>query len=157
MESLAIGLALVCAATGRAAAQASVSPPDPCAALATLELPGYALSEVKAQHVPAGPCAGGAGRTLRQDAARHTAVSTGLSMSRAAVDSKPYGIGFAVALPVELEWAIPVSGWRRAQRQRGCAARRTGTRVRRSALARGFAVASTDSGHQGRGVRRQLS
>ena len=73
MKSLAMALALVCAASGRVTAQASV-PPDPCAALATLELPGYALSEVKAQHVPAGPSPTGPGAPSARTLPAHCRV-----------------------------------------------------------------------------------
>ena len=140
-------LALVCAVTGRVAAQASTSPPHPCAALATLELPGYALSEVKAQHVPAGPSPSGPGAPSAGTLPAHCRVDAVIDR-RAGVDGKPYGIGFAVALPDDWNGRLLMQGGGglngRVSPPIGATAAGD-----RPALARGFAVVTTDTGHSG--------
>src|SRR5215212_7401650 len=109
MKSLAMALVLASTATGRVGAQPSASPPDPCAALARLELPGYALSEVKAQHVPAGPSPAGPGAPSTGTLPAHCRVDAVIDR-RTGVDGKPYGIGFAVALPDDWNGRLLMQG-----------------------------------------------
>jgi hypothetical protein len=150
MRSLAIALALVCAGAGRGEAQTTsppVSPAAPCAALATLELPGYALSEVKAQRVPAGPAPAGPGAPSAGTLPAHCRLDAVIDR-RTGLDGKPYGIGFAVALPDDWNGRLLMQGGgglngRVSPPIGGTAAGDT------PALARGFAVVTTDTGHSG--------
>jgi feruloyl esterase len=74
----------------------------------------------------------------------------GVIDERTGRDGKPYGIGFAVALPAN--WNGRFLFQVAADSTAACS-RRSGAAYagERSALARGFAVASTDSGHQSTG------
>jgi feruloyl esterase len=72
----------------------------------------------------------------------------GVIDARTGRDGKPYGIGFAVALPAQWNgsFLFQGGGGLNGSVQPPLGAQYAGDR---SALARGFAVASTDSGHQG--------
>src|SRR3954466_13402842 len=97
-RALAIACVLLCAGATRAAAQAPPSA-EACAALSSLQLPGLALTEVKSQHVAAGPApAPGPGAPAGGPLPAHCRVD-GVIDRRTGVDGKRYGIGFAVALP----------------------------------------------------------
>lgn len=153
MRSLAIALVLVCAGAGRAAAQTTTLPPvapaDPCVALATLELPGYPLSEVKAQRVPAGPAPVGPGAPPGGTLPAHCRLDAVIDR-RTGVDGKPYGIGFAVALPDEWNGRLLMQG---GGGLNGRVSPPVGATAAGDtpALARGFAVVTTDTGHSGAG------
>ena len=79
----------------------------------------------------------------------------GVIDERTGRDGKPYAIGFAVALPANWNGRFLFQG---GGGLNGSVQPPNGGQYagEQSALARGFAVASTDSGHQGDGVRRQL-
>jgi len=148
MRTLAIAGLLVCTAAGRGSAQA---PPaaDPCAALATLELPGYTLSDVKAQHVPPGPAPGAPGAPPGAMLPAHCRVDAVIDR-RTGLDGKPYGIGFAVALPDDWNGRLLMQG---GGGLNGRVAPPIGATAAGDtpALARGFAVVTTDTGHSGAG------
>jgi len=73
----------------------------------------------------------------------------GVLERRKGVGGVEYGIRFALAFARQLDWTVPVSGWRRTKRHRQFAARCRGSRQHAGTRARGFAVVSTDTGHQG--------
>src|SRR5688572_4675098 len=131
-----LAIAILCAVPAANAAET-------CAALAQFALPEHRMIVRQAQEIPAS--APGAVPAMPA----HCRVD-GVIDERTGRDGKPYGIGFAVALPVTwngrflfqggggLNGSVqpPVGG---------------GYAGEHAALARGFAVASTDSGHQGAG------
>ena len=106
---------------------------QPCAALGKFSLPEHRVVIRQAQEVttPAAHC--------RVD---------GVIDERTGRDGKPYGIGFAVALPANWNgrFLFQGGGGLNGSVQPPVGAQYAGAQ---SALARGFAVASTDTGHQG--------
>jgi hypothetical protein len=136
-------LAMACAAVP-AAAQPTARGPEDCAALRNLALPGIPISEVAAEWIAAGPAplVGVPTVTLPP----YCRVQATLNRRKGA-DGEQYGIGFALALP---------STWSgRFLFQGGGGFNGTlfpplgvGAAGGMPALARGFAVASTDAGHR---------
>jgi pimeloyl-ACP methyl ester carboxylesterase len=122
-QSLACVAFAVCAASVASAAQ-------PCAALSKFSMPEHRVVIRQAQEV-SGHC--------RVD---------GMIDERTGRDGKPYGIGFAVALPANWNgrFLFQGGGGLNGSVQPPLGGAYAGERP---ALARGFAVASTDSGHQG--------
>jgi feruloyl esterase len=105
---------------------------QPCAALMKFSLPDHRVIIKKAQ-----------------EEATHCRVD-GVIDERTGRDGKPYGIGFAVALPANWNgrFLFQGGGGLNGSVQPPVGAGYAG---KQSALARGFAVASTDSGHQATG------
>ena len=105
---------------------------QPCADLQKFSIPGHRVVIHKAQELAA-----------------HCRVD-GVIDERTGRDGKPYGIGFAVALPANwngrflFQGGGGLNGSVQPPQGRAYAGDR-------SALSRGFAVASTDSGHRGEG------
>ena len=116
---------------------------QPCAALAKFTMPEHRLVVKKAQEIPA------SGTGVAPAVPAHCRVD-GVIDERTGRDGKPYGIGFAVALPSNWNgrFLFQGGGGLNGSVQPPLGAGYAGER---SALARGFAVASTDSGHQGAG------
>jgi hypothetical protein len=114
-----------------------------CADLTRFTLPGQQLQIRQAREVPA--TAPGVSPALPA----HCRVD-GVLDERVGRDGKPYAIGFAVALPANWNgsFLFQGGGGLNGSVQPPVGGSYTGER---SALARGFAVASTDSGHQGSG------
>jgi len=145
---LAIACALLCVGATRAAAQARPPSAEACAALSSLQLPGVTLSAVKGQRVAAGPApAPFPGAPAEGTLPAHCRFDAVIDR-RTGVDGKSYGIGFAVALPDDWNGRLLMQGGgglngRVAPPVGGVAAGDT------PALARGFAVVTTDSGHEG--------
>jgi feruloyl esterase len=120
-----------------------------CSALAKLQMPGIALSEVKTQWFTAGspppteppylpPLAAKLPAYCRFDATLDR---------RTGGDGKPYGIGFAVALPADWNGRFLFQG---GGGLNGSVLPPLGrTAQDDTALAHGFAVVSTDTGHTG--------
>src|SRR4029453_19179140 len=106
MRRIAIACVLVCSWAGSAAAQPAG---DTCAALSSLDLPGYALSEVKAQRVPAGPAPAGPGGQAAGALPAYCRLVAVID-SGTGLDGKPYGIGFAVALPDDWNGRLLMQG-----------------------------------------------
>src|SRR5690349_6161331 len=108
---------------------------DACAKLARFTYPGHRVEIRQAQDVAAGSLPA------------HCRVD-GVIDARTGRDGKPYGIGFAIALPAQWNgrFLFQGGGGLNGSVQPPLGAAYAGDR---SALARGFAVASTDSGHQG--------
>jgi hypothetical protein len=142
-------LLLYCAALP-AAAQSTARGPQQCAALRSLQLPGVALSEVSAEWVPAGP----APRAFAPPPATNVLPAycrlQGTLNRRQGADGQSYGIGFALALPATWNGRFLFQGgggFNGVLAPPYGAAAAGGT----PALARGFAVVSTDSGHSAPG------
>jgi feruloyl esterase len=132
-----LGLAIVvCLASAANAAQL-------CAALGTFTMPEHRLVIRQAQEVKASAAG------VSPPVPAHCRVD-GVIDARTGRDGKPYGIGFAVALPASWNGRFLFQGGGglngSVQPPLG-----GGYAGERSALARGFAVASTDSGHQSTG------
>jgi feruloyl esterase len=128
-----------------AAAQIPARGPQECAALRNLQLPGVALSEISAEWMPAGPPPNlPPGFKIVLPA--HCRMEGTLDR-RKGVDGQPYGIGFALALPGTWNGRFLFQG---GGGFNGVLAPPYGAGVAgdMSALARGFAVVSTDSGHR---------
>jgi hypothetical protein len=120
-----------------------------CADLAKLRIPGSQLEITRAEWIPSGPMSGRGGAPAVTLPA-HCRVE-GILDKRTGVGGKTYGIGFAIALPEN--WtgqflqmgggglngtvAAPVGGQNAGDKP---------------ALARGYAVVSTDTGHKGTGA-----
>jgi feruloyl esterase len=136
---------LGCCAAHEAAAQDTAA----CGRLESLTLPGTALEITKAEHVPAGPApASAAGRpTVPGTLPAHCRVD-GVLEKRTGVGGVEYGIRFALALPDEWTGQFLFQG---GGGLNGTVAPPLGGGVAgvRPALARGFAVVTTDTGHQG--------
>jgi feruloyl esterase len=122
---------------------AAVATPTPCAALTKFSMSEHRVVIRSAQEIAAS--APGASPAMPA----HCRVD-GVINERTGREGKPYGIGFAVALPAQwngrflFQGGGGLNGTVHAPVGGGYAGDR-------SALARGFAVASTDSGHQGQG------
>jgi pimeloyl-ACP methyl ester carboxylesterase len=114
-----------------------------CEALVKFTLPEHRVVIREAREIPAS--APGATPVVPA----HCRVD-GVIDERTGRDGKPYGIGFAVALPAEWNgrFLFQGGGGLNGSVQPPFGGGYAGGR---SALARGFAVASTDSGHQGAG------
>jgi len=141
--SLAIGLLSV-ATSGTLFAQSAAQ----CAALQGAQLPGFKLQVTAAQHhaarsLPAGP--GGPAANLPP----HCQVSGELDR-RTGADGKSYALRFAINLPDAWNgrFLFQGGGGLNGALREPIGAQAAGNE---SALSRGFAVVSTDSGHEGAG------
>jgi pimeloyl-ACP methyl ester carboxylesterase len=116
---------------------------QPCAALTKFALPEHGVVIRQAREVPASA----PGVTPAVPA--HCRVD-GVIDNRTGRDGKPYGIGFAVTLPVKWNgrFLFQGGGGLNGSVQPPLGGAYAGEQ---SALVRGFAVASTDSGHQSTG------
>jgi len=136
---------LLCAALP-AAAQSTAGPQE-CAALRNLQLPGIALSEISAEWVPSGPSPNPLFKIVLPAYCRLQAALD----RRKGVDGQLYGIGFSLALPGEWSgrFLFQGGGGFNGVLLRDPLGGPFGGSV--PALARGFAVISTDSGHRAPG------
>ncbi len=137
---------------GAAASLATAQGADACATLRSFEWQGTALEITSAQHVPAGPApqAGPPGRPgFGGNLPAHCRVD-GILERRTGVNGVEYGIRFALALPDVWTGRFLFQG---GGGLNGNVAPPLGGQVAGStpALARGFAVVSNDTGHQGAG------
>jgi pimeloyl-ACP methyl ester carboxylesterase len=125
--------------------------PPSCAALKNFQLVGFAIEITKAEDHKAGPApvAPGAQPAPQQALPAHCRVEGTLD-KRIGRNGKPYAIGFAVALPPNWNgrFLYQGGGGLNGSLNPPLGAQFAGEQ---SALARGFAVASTDSGHIGSG------
>lgn len=119
-----------------------------CAALARTEPPGFSLVITRAEDVGAGPAAQGCGRGAVNLPA-HCRVE-GMIDRRTGAEEKSYGIGFAVALPDSWNGRFLFQG---GGGLNGTVGLPLGAQAAGDvpALVRGFAVVSTDTGHQASG------
>jgi len=123
--------------------------PEACTALAALQVPGARLSDIDARWFPAGsppppeppwvsPLAVKLPAYCRLDATLDR---------RTGADGRPYGIGFAIALPAGWNGRLLFQGGGGLNGSVAPPLGRTGAGD--AALARGFAVVTTDTGHKG--------
>ena len=127
-----------------ATAQPTARGPEECAALRKLELPGVAISEVTAEWIAAGPAPlVGVPPVMLPAFCRVQATLN----RRQGADGQPYGIGFALALPSTWNGRFLFQG---GGGFNGILLPPLGVGAAGGtpALARGFVVASTDSGHR---------
>ena len=142
-------VALVASLSSRAAL-AQVAPGEPaCSALRQLQVPGAALSEVTAEWFAAGspsPQEPPWVPPLAVPLPAYCRLSATLDR-RTGADGKSYGIGFALALPAEWNGRFLFQGGGGLNGTVAPPLGRTGQGD--AALARGFAVVTTDTGHRG--------
>ena len=152
MRSSMLTLAVLLAAT-TAAAQTGAPSAQSCAAMTSLQLPGVNLTVTKAGWIPSGPLPAAG---PQQAASAPITVPAycrvdGMIDRRAGAGGVTYGIGFAIALPDAWNGRLLFQGGGglngTVQAPIGMAA--SGGNP---GLARGFAVVSTDTGHQGKGA-----
>src|SRR5687768_11186551 len=121
-----------------------------CASLTSLQMPGLPLSITKAEWIPAGSTSPGSQNPLAPPAVTLPAYCRldGVLDRRTGADGKSYGIGFALALPGDWNGRLLFQGGGGLNGSVGfpLGAAASGSAP---ALARGFAVVSTDTGHQG--------
>jgi hypothetical protein len=151
MLSLATGLVLAFATT--AAAQTPRTTSTACEALTKLQVAGVNLTVTMAQwFVARAPLPGGRGRggaAAPSDLPAYCRLD-GVIDRRIGASGVTYGIGFALALPETWNgrFLFQGGGGLNGSVQQPLGTSAAGTS---SGLARGFAVVSTDTGHQGRG------
>lgn len=122
---------------------------DKCGDLAKFQMPGSSIEIARAEMVAAGQAPGGRGAPAGPVLPARCRLD-GIIDRRIGPDGKTYGIRFAVALP---------ENWRGQYLQQGggglngTVVEPTGAQAAgdRPALARGFAVATSDTGHQSSG------
>jgi len=128
----------------------TAAPPEACAALTKLQVAGVALTVTKAEWIPAGStaAAGPAGPASSAKLPAYCRLD-GMIDRRTGTGGTGYGIGFAVALPEKWNGSFLMQGGGglNGSVQTPIGAPAAGSEP---GLARGFAVASTDTGHQGR-------
>jgi pimeloyl-ACP methyl ester carboxylesterase len=143
-----LSVVLLCAA---GMAQAATPNAASCAALKNFKMPGHALTITGTEWKvagPVGPPPGSQQPFPTFNAPAHCRVDGALD-NRIGVDGKPYAIKFAVALPANWNGRFLFQG---GGGLNGSVNPPLGMQSGGSpALARGFAVASTDSGHSGAG------
>ena len=130
-----------------------------CADMTKFKSPGVTLEITRAEAMPAGRAPGargGRGGPAGPELPAHCRID-GMMDQRTGTDGKTYGIRFAIALPDNWTGQYLQQG---GGGLNGTVGEPTGAQAAgdRPALVRGFAVATTDTGHQsaGGGVRWQL-
>ena len=144
-------VSIVIAATSAAFAQTPAAAPNPaCAALMKLTLPGVALTVTKTEWFPAGTAPAARGAEPAGPRLPAYCRIDGVIDRRTGAAGVSYGIGFALTLPDNWNgrFLFQGGGGLNGSVQLPIGAQAAGGNP---GLARGFAVASTDTGHQGRG------
>jgi len=146
MKTVGLLALLIAYAASPVTAQSTALGPADCAALQKLQLPGVALSEISAEWIPAGPAPDSFQRAPAIGLPAHCRLRGTLDR-RQGVDGQPYGIGFALALPAAWNGRFLFQG---GGGFNGVLADPIGYPAagETPALARGFAVATTDAGHR---------
>ena len=131
---------------------AAKTTPTACGALQQLQVAGVALSVTKAEWFAAGaPTPGGRGGAATPSNLPAYCRLDGVIDRRVGAAGVTYGIGFALALPENWNGRFLFQGGGGLNGSVG--APLGGTAAGNTpGLARGFAVVSTDTGHQGRGA-----
>jgi len=142
MKWIALAVLLSVNSTGRAATA------EQCLALTQLKIPGVALIIDNAEVVPAGKVPALPFKPAFDATVPEYCRLDGTIDRRVGRHSKPYAIGFSIALPVQWNGRFLFQG---GGGLNGSVSPPLGLDaiVGEPALARGFAVVSTDSGHQG--------
>jgi len=118
-----------------------------CEALKQLAIPGVKMEVSRAEILPAGT-APKEGPWSYQGPLPERCIVEGVLNKRVGVDSKPYGIRFAFALPSNWNSDFLMQGGGGANGTVGTPIGATAA-LDKPGLTRGFAVASNDTGHQG--------
>src|SRR5581483_277017 len=141
--------AILLALCGAASAQVT-DPAAACDALKQLQLPGVNLAVTKTEWIPAGSTPPGRGGPASSVKLPAYCRIDGMIDKRTGTAGATYGIGFAIALPENWNgrFLLQGGGGLNGSVQFPLGANAAGTEP---GLARGFAVASTDTGHEGRG------
>ena len=123
--------------------------PAKCTEMAKLKIPSVQLEIARADWVPAGPMPGGRGGASGVTLPAYCRVD-GTMDQRTGANGKAYGIGFAIALPENWTGQFLQQG---GGGLNGSVAAPVGGQAAgdKPALARGFAVVTTDTGHKGTG------
>jgi Tannase and feruloyl esterase len=133
-------------------ASAAIAPVQKCADLLSLKFPGSTMAITKAEEVPAAPPGTVRASVLSPDtipvAIPPYCRADGVIDPRTGVDGKPYAIGFEIALPDNWNGRFLFQG---GGGLNGAINPPLGAQAAADnpALARGFAVVSTDTGHKG--------
>jgi feruloyl esterase len=149
--TVALSLLILCAATASAQTAARTTPAA-CSALQQLQVSGVALSVTKAEWFAAGaPTPGGRGGAATPSNLPAYCRLDGVIDRRVGASGVNYGIGFALALPENWNGRFLMQGG--GGLNGSVAAPLGGTAAGTTpGLTRGFAVVTTDTGHQGRGA-----
>ena len=142
-------VAVLVSAFSRVASAQAVSGESACAALRQIQVPGVVLSDVEAQWLRAGsppPPEPPWVPPLTVSLPAYCRLSATID-PRTGADGKSYGIGFALALPAEWNGRFLFQGGGGLNGSVAPPLGRTGPGE--SALSRGFAVVTTDTGHRG--------
>ncbi|HXX46386.1 MAG TPA: DUF6351 family protein [Candidatus Acidoferrales bacterium] len=145
-------LALMLSSSSFAQSQKGIAPAGKCADLVNLQLPGSGMTITKAEEIPTTPAG-----TLRTMSIAGDLIpvpippycrADGAIDPRAGFDGKSYAIGFSIALPDHWNGRFLFQG---GGGLNGSVNPPIGTAAAGDApaLARGFAVVSTDTGHKG--------
>ena len=154
MRVTATMFGLLLAMATAAHAQTTGTTEAACAGLTTLQLQGVALTVSKAEWIPAGAPLGGRGGAPNAAPPPSNLPAycrlDGMIDRRTGTGGVSYGIGFALALPANWNGRFLMQG---GGGLNGSVGAPLGGQYAgdRPALARGFAVVSTDTGHQGKG------
>lgn len=142
------GVVLGLASVARAHEAAGPGDPEKCVQLRDLQIPGLAVELLKTEWFPAGssPPASMPGPPPAWKLPAYCRLD-GMLDRRVGASGKPYGIGFALGLPADWNGRLLMQG---GGGLNGHVAAPAGpvAAAQSPALARGFAVVSTDSGHQ---------
>lgn len=147
----ALGIASACYGQASGAAPAGILPAQKCADLVNLKVPGSTMTITKAEETPTAPpgtVRAGLGPDTISVAIPSYCRADGVIDPRTGVDGKPYAIGFAIALPDNWNGRFLFQG---GGGLNGSVSPPLGAQAAGNApaLARGFAVVSTDTGHKG--------
>ena len=149
IQMLAVGFMLLSGST--LGAQTTRATPEACAALMQLQVPGVALTVTRTEWLAAGaPIPGGRGGAPVASNLPAYCRLDGAIDRRTGAAGVAYAIGFALALPENWNgrFLFQGGGGLNGSVQPPLGGSAAGGE---SGLARGFAVVSTDTGHQGRG------
>ena len=144
---LGMPMLLAVAGVGRAAAAAETQP-IACASLTSFKAPGYDMTIQSATEVPAGPPPPNPMGPPPEGTLPAYCRVDGVIDERVGKSGKPYAIGFAVAMPEKWNgrFLFQGGGGLNGAVNLPLGAQATGDTP---ALARGYAIVSTDSGHKG--------
>ena len=154
MRAVLFGLSVLLLSSHPVLAQSATTTPAACEALQKLQLDGVALTISRTQWFAAGaplPSGRAGGPTpAARNLPAYCRVDGVIDRRTGVPPGTPYGIGFALALPEEWNgrFLMQGGGGLNGSVQNPVGASAAGDR---SALARGFAVVSTDTGHTGSG------
>ena len=149
IQTLAVGFMLLSGST--VGAQTTRATPEACAALMQLQVPGVALTVTRTEWLAAGaPIPGGRGGAPVASNLPAYCRLDGAIDRRTGAAGVAYAIGFALALPENWNgrFLFQGGGGLNGSVQPPLGGSAAGGE---SGLARGFAVVSTDTGHQGTG------